>query len=271
MQLDEHDWVLHIDEETLLDDYCIQSCVGFITKQDHADVGQGVIHFNCHNYWSSVFTGVADVSRVKNDFGDVQWRLNWLGKAAVGIRGSFLLIRGSVENACSWDTDSLTEDYAFCLEAIRKGYRMGFVPGIARELSPSCIGDLIRQRRRWYTGVQGLGDFWGQLFLFRTAITGLQAFNSVACWFLVYPWSSWTVQQPWWVYNWTVFETSIGIGITAWTLFLQDYDTGLSLEDMLAHQVLAVLVQPFVQIAEGYAVLMSTFFPDTWFFVIKKT
>src|SRR5689334_17901731 len=40
MQLDEDDWVLHIDEETLLDEYCIQSCIDFITKQTNADIGQ---------------------------------------------------------------------------------------------------------------------------------------------------------------------------------------------------------------------------------------
>jgi hypothetical protein len=132
MHLDENDWVLHLDEETLVDEYCMNTCLDFITKQS-CDMGQvswflsghiidtyiwgkGVIHFNCNDYWSSVFTGVGDVHRIQGDYGDVQWRLRWLNRAAVGIRGSFLLIRGSVENACTWDNDSLTEDYAFCLK-----------------------------------------------------------------------------------------------------------------------------------------------------------
>jgi cellulose synthase/poly-beta-1,6-N-acetylglucosamine synthase-like glycosyltransferase len=132
MHLDQDDWVLHLDEETLVDEYCLNTCLDFITKQS-CDMGQvsqflfghvtdtyicgkGVIHFNCNDFWSSVFTGVGDVHRIQGDYGDVQWRLCWLNRAAVGIRGSFLLIRGSVENACTWDNNSLTEDYSFCLK-----------------------------------------------------------------------------------------------------------------------------------------------------------
>jgi hypothetical protein len=54
------------------------------------------------------------------------------------------------------------------------GYRFGFIPAIARELSPANVGDFVRQRRRWYTGIRRLGDLWGYFALLRTAAVALQ-------------------------------------------------------------------------------------------------
>ncbi|KAE8849287.1 hypothetical protein PTNB73_04958 [Pyrenophora teres f. teres] len=266
MHIDKDDWVLHLDEETLVDEYCINTCLDFITKQT-CDMGQGVIHFNCHNFWSSVFTGVGDVRRIQGDYGDVQWRLRWLNKAAVGIRGSFLLIRGSVENACTWDNDSLTEDYAFCLKAMKMGYSFGFIPAIARELSPATVGDFVRQRCRWYTGIRRLGDFWGYYVLLRTAAIALQPLYYLASWPFL---ESSTVRQPQWLYDLTVLGLSMGLGTTAWFTFLQDWDAGLSLAEMFTHQIQAIVYQPVVAIADGYALLISVLCPDEWFYVITK-
>jgi len=59
-------------------------------------------------------------------------------------------------------------------QAMKMGFTFGFIPAIARELSPANVGDFVKQRRRWYTGIRRLGDFWGYCTLFRTAAVALQ-------------------------------------------------------------------------------------------------
>jgi cellulose synthase/poly-beta-1,6-N-acetylglucosamine synthase-like glycosyltransferase len=39
MELQDDDWVLHLDEETILDEYAIKTCLDFMTKQTETDVG----------------------------------------------------------------------------------------------------------------------------------------------------------------------------------------------------------------------------------------
>ena len=39
MVLQNDDWVLHLDEETIIDEYGLQACLDFVTRQTDADVG----------------------------------------------------------------------------------------------------------------------------------------------------------------------------------------------------------------------------------------
>jgi hypothetical protein len=39
MKLQKSDWVLHLDEETVVDEYLLKTCIDFMTRQDHAEMG----------------------------------------------------------------------------------------------------------------------------------------------------------------------------------------------------------------------------------------
>lgn len=39
MVLQNEDWVLHLDEETVIDEYGLKACLDFVTRQTDADVG----------------------------------------------------------------------------------------------------------------------------------------------------------------------------------------------------------------------------------------
>lgn len=125
MRLQDDDWVLHIDEETVIDEYLIRKCIEIITKQDHDEIGTGVIHYNIEGYWSSIVPTIGDLSRVQDDWGRCQWFANCPHRAALGIHGSFFLSSGKAENAVTWQTAHLTEDYWFLLGAMKKGFRIG--------------------------------------------------------------------------------------------------------------------------------------------------
>ena len=86
--------------------------------------------------------------------------------AALGIHGAHMLVRGTVENANTWETDILTEDYWFLLQAVNNGYRIGWLPAVAREISPATAVDYIKQRKRWFSGIRQLDHPMGRVALF---------------------------------------------------------------------------------------------------------
>ena len=46
------DWVLHLDEETFVDAYALESCIDVI-ERSNVDMAQGYIFYNNHGYWKS--------------------------------------------------------------------------------------------------------------------------------------------------------------------------------------------------------------------------
>jgi hypothetical protein len=44
MDLDETDWVLHLDEEIVVDEHTIKSCIDFAEEQDEYNIGQVCPH-----------------------------------------------------------------------------------------------------------------------------------------------------------------------------------------------------------------------------------
>lgn len=151
-KLTANDWVLHLDEDTFIDRHCLKACLDFAERQDKADIGQGIIHANDQPFWTNPLVTVYDVSRVVENWGRL-WTFYWTGNPIGGMHGSFAFVNGAVENAVTWETESIIEDYWFARTAHGRGYRFGFIPGIAREQSPSTIGDCLKQRQRWFAGV----------------------------------------------------------------------------------------------------------------------
>lgn len=266
MELQDDDWVLHIDEETMIDEYVVQKCIDFITRQDHDEIGTGVIHFNIEGYWSSMIPAIGDLSRVQDDWGRCQFSANVPHQATLGIHGAFFLSSGKVENAVTWETAHLTEDYWFLLGAMRKGFRIGWVPAIAREVSPHSIGDYLRQRRRWYTGIRTLGQPQGIYVL----LSWLWAYVAIAfeIWKLCVGGDVDPV--PRWLFCFIVFEAGSFKLFTSLTVLLQDWDAQVSLSSMIYHQVMAQLLRPFVNLLDAYAVAASLLFPDKGFYIVQK-
>jgi hypothetical protein len=112
------DWVLHLDEETLIDTHVVQTCMDFIEHRKHKRqmAAQGIIMYNAYRYWDNWLLTAADIIRVIDDFGHFQFQLNCLGQALDGFHGSFLLLNGEAENTITWETDSIVEDMYFGLK-----------------------------------------------------------------------------------------------------------------------------------------------------------
>ncbi|KAI9698784.1 MAG: hypothetical protein M1836_003894 [Candelina mexicana] len=117
----------------------------------------GIIAYNTVNYWRNYLLTFSEIVRFRDDIGKFQFAHNMLHFPLNGYHGSFLLVRGEVENAVTWETDCLAEDLWFAQQAWNKGFYGGFIPSIAREQSNYSLSDLHRQRRRWFCGMWTLG------------------------------------------------------------------------------------------------------------------
>jgi egghead protein (zeste-white 4 protein) len=162
------DWVVHLDEETKVDERCITGIWLHAEREREAvqngerkypDLGQGAILYGKekHGPMENWFTTLADSIRVSDDFGSFRCSFLLRDKFTVGMKGSFVVMQQSVGEIISWDVGpklSLTEDAAFNMIAHGK-YNIGtaWIDAFMYEQSPFSIKDLMRQRERWYTGL----------------------------------------------------------------------------------------------------------------------
>ncbi|KAI0535646.1 glycosyltransferase like family 2-domain-containing protein [Xylaria digitata] len=263
MKIRDDDWILHIDEETTIDEYLVRTCVDFITRQGDKDVGTGVIHYNLPGYYNNAITAVGDMLRLQDDWVRVPGMANYRNYIALGVHGGFLLVRGIVENAVTWDTNSLTEDYWFLLGAKDRGYRFGWVPAIAREMSPESINDFIRQRRRWFTGMSQMGRLSGTL-------------EALSCaWNLFWPLFCLLdyvdqTPRPMWFFSFLCLDAAVHRAVVVTTLLIQDIDAGLPLSKMVYTQLVSLILAPITGAISGWAAFSGLFWPDRDWFVITK-
>lgn len=160
------DWVLHLDEESVLDSHGLRACQEYCRRSPY-QYGQGPIFYNNHEFWRHPIETAADCIRAADDVGKFHLQLARLKCPIFGLHGSFLLVKGSLEDEITWDLEgSLVEDYAFAVECMRRGLRIGEVGGIVREQSATTLGDFLRQRRRWLVGIRGLSrtSRWARLW-----------------------------------------------------------------------------------------------------------
>ncbi|KAL4221257.1 Glycosyl transferase group 2 [Mactra antiquata] len=151
--LSREDWVIHLDEETLLTKASAIGLANF-ASQNSGDIGQGVISYaneEIVNWW----TTLADSVRVSVDLGMMRFSFRKLGYPLMGFKGSYIIAKESVEKDIGFDfgpKGSVAEDVMFALVAWSKGYKFNFVEGEMWEKSPFTLGDYIKQRKRWFVG-----------------------------------------------------------------------------------------------------------------------
>jgi hypothetical protein len=151
-----HDWVLHLDEETVVDAACLEACILHCRRSPHW-MGQGIIFYNNHLFWQHSLLAVADCIRTPEDMAKFFAQYAWLNRPIFGVHGAFFLVKGSLEDEIGWDwPEWLTEDYTFSWLAMKKGYKCGFIDGFAWEQSPQTVFDFLKQRRRWVVGIRQL-------------------------------------------------------------------------------------------------------------------
>ncbi len=101
----------------------------------------------------SKLTYVMDFIRYFDDLLLFRFFTGLLGKPLVGLHGELLLVRGNILQEIGFRHRSLTEDFRFSAEIVRRGYRTWQSATRVSILSPHSIMDLMYQRARWYKGI----------------------------------------------------------------------------------------------------------------------
>lgn len=151
-------WILHLDEESVITPEAVAGIAGYISKRENADtIGQGEIKYNAHNYGKNLLITAIDSLRTGDDLGRFRFQYRVFGKPLFGMHGSFVLVPARLEQQIGFDLGgrgSITEDAYFALTAASRGVRFGWVEGYIREQSPFTLLALLKQRRRWITGLR---------------------------------------------------------------------------------------------------------------------
>ncbi|XP_055898640.1 beta-1,4-mannosyltransferase egh-like [Biomphalaria glabrata] len=148
------DWVVHLDEETLLTEDALIGIINFVSSSEHS-IGQGHITYDNGEIVNWITT-LADSSRVGIDYGCRRFCMSVLHKPVFGLKGSFVVAEANVEKLIGFDygpDGSIAEDCYFACLAYSKGISFGFVEGTMIEQSTFTIQDFIKQRHRWMHGI----------------------------------------------------------------------------------------------------------------------
>jgi len=159
--LNNNDWVVHLDEETVLTESAVKGVFNFVHDGQH-HFGQGVITYTNLGIENLLIT-LADSIRVAIDHGTLRFQFTYLHQPIFNWKGSFVVANAAAEKEVTWDhgpEGSIAEDCFFGMVAMSKGFTFGFIQGEMWESSPFNIKDYIKQRRRWLTGITM--TFWSR-------------------------------------------------------------------------------------------------------------
>lgn len=148
------DYVVHLDEETLLTKDVVNGIINFALDGTHA-FGQGLIVY-ARSGIVNYMTTFADSFRVADDLGKLRFQFKAFHRPLFGWKGSFVVTKIEAEKDVSFDwgpDGSIAEDCFFSMVAFAKGYTFDFIEGPMLERSPFTLGDFLRQRKRWLQGI----------------------------------------------------------------------------------------------------------------------
>lgn len=150
----EGDYIVHLDEETILTQNSINGIINFALDGKH-HFGQGLITY-ANEQVVNWLTTLVDSYRVADDMGKLRFQFLAFHKPLFGWKGSYVVTRYEAEKDVSFDhgpDGSVAEDCYFSMIAYMKGYTFDFIQGEMLEKSPFSMMDLIRQRKRWLQGI----------------------------------------------------------------------------------------------------------------------
>ncbi|CAH1110884.1 unnamed protein product [Psylliodes chrysocephalus] len=152
--LSDNDWIVHLDEETLLTENSVKGILNFVMDGKH-QFGQGLITYANEEVVNWITT-LADSFRVTDDMGKLKLQFLMFHKPLFSWKGSFVVTQLGAEKAVSFDNGldgSIAEDCFFAMRAFSEGYSFNFIEGEMWEKSPFTLWDFVQQRKRWLQGI----------------------------------------------------------------------------------------------------------------------
>lgn len=91
--LGDNEWIVHLDEETILTPNCVRGIVNFVLDGKH-DFGQGLITY-ANDGIVNWITTLADSVRVSDDMGKLRLQFKTFHKPLFSFKGSYVVVRVS--------------------------------------------------------------------------------------------------------------------------------------------------------------------------------
>ncbi|XP_043260899.1 beta-1,4-mannosyltransferase egh [Colletes gigas] len=153
-ELADHDWIVHLDEETLLTENSVRGILNFVLDGKH-QFGQGLITYANEDVVNWITT-LADSFRVADDMGKLRLQFTMFHKPFFSMKGSYFVTQMGAERQVSFNNGldgSVAEDCFFAMKAFTQGYTFDFIDGEMWEKSPFTLWDFVQQRKRWLQGI----------------------------------------------------------------------------------------------------------------------
>lgn len=142
-------WYVFIDDDNLiLDDSFLYEIPYYEAKGFVA--GNGIL---LPRPGKSMVSYVMDWIRYIDDLTLYRFFTGLLGKPLIGLHGELLIVKGSVLKEIGFNNRSITEDFRFAVELVRRKYKTWQSNTRVSIKSPNSVKDLMIQRGRWFKGL----------------------------------------------------------------------------------------------------------------------
>ncbi|GMR45077.1 hypothetical protein PMAYCL1PPCAC_15272, partial [Pristionchus mayeri] len=273
-RLQDSDWIVHLDEETLLTSNSVCGILNFVEDGQH-QFGQGLITYATGEIVNWLTT-LSDSYRVSDDCGKQRGQLSLLHRPIFGWKGSYVVTKHGAERTISWDhgpEGSIAEDAYFGMLAMQAGYTFNFIEGEMHEKSPFTTMDFLQQRKRWLEGL-----------LLTVHSTKIRLLYKLPLAFVVYSWvfAPLIIAQlfimPLFPLPKNIVLESISAALLALNVYMNVFGVLISFTQkyrrnmllLLLYSVGAVLTMPYTVVIQAASVFLLFFGPKKEFFIVKK-
>lgn len=142
-------WYTFIDDDNHIMDKKFLREISYYSKNGYK-VGNGIV---LARQGRSKIAFVADSLRHFEDITIFRFCSGLLGMPLDGFHGEMLISHGETLKTVGFDRKTVTEDFAFGCELVKRKIKMWQSETIISIQSPHSIYDFIKQRNRWYRGI----------------------------------------------------------------------------------------------------------------------
>ena len=199
-------WYAFIDDDNLILDDSFLCEIPYYDEMGYAAMNPVLVP----RKGKSTLTYIMDFVRYFDDLTNYRFFVGLLARPLVGLHGELLTVKGAVLKEIGYDSPVLAEDFRLASELARRGYKTWQTATRVSIKSPNSLGDLLKQRGRWFKAV--LMD-WGNCPFLMKGIVGLR----LLLWGLGI-FGSWAL-SPLWLF-WGFFYLAVPGAIYYWTVCL---------------------------------------------------
>lgn len=198
-------WYSFIDDDNLVLDDGFLYEIPYYEKRGYVAMNPVLIP----RRGKSGLTYIMDFIRRFDDLMIFRFFSGLLKRPLLGLHGELLTVKGGVLKEIGYDNPSLVEDFRFSIGLVWRGYRTWQSATEVSILSPNSLGDLVKQRGRWFRGIV---EDWRYCSFLMKGIVGLRLL--MWCLGLL---GSWLLFPLW--FFWSTFYFAIPGGLFYWMVY----------------------------------------------------